>query len=53
MANMKLTAEERLNLITGLQIQVDQLKKETELLSGAIPPQDALEAPPAVWPVQV
>ena len=50
-ANKKLTAEERLNLISGLQIQFDKLKTENGLLSGAIPPQDALEAPPAAWPV--
>ena len=35
-ANMKLNAEERLNSISGLQIQFDKLKKETGLLSGAI-----------------
>ena len=50
--NKKLTAEERLNSISGLQIQFDKLKKETGLLSGAIPPQIALEAPPAARPVQ-
>ena len=51
-ANKKLTAEEQLNSISGLQIQFDKLKKETGLLSGTMPPQVALEAPPAVWPVQ-
>ena len=51
-ANKKLTAEERLNMITGLQIQFDKLKKETGLLSGAIPPQVALEAPPEARSVQ-
>ena len=35
-ANKKLNAEERLNSISGLQIQFDKLKKETGLLSGAI-----------------
>ena len=51
-ANKNLNAEERLNLIYGLQIQFDKLKKETELLSGAIQPQLAHEAPLVVWPVQ-
>ena len=35
-----------------MQIQFDKLKKETILLSGAIPPQVALEAAPAARPVQ-
>ena len=51
-ANKKLTAEERLHLISGLQIQFDKLKKETGLLSGAISHQVALEAPLAARPVQ-
>ena len=51
-ANKKLTAEEQLNSISGLQIQFDKLKKETELLSGTMPPQVAFEAPPAALPVQ-
>ena len=51
-ANNKLNAEERLNSISGLQIQFDKLKKETGLLSGAIQPQVALEAPQAARPVQ-
>ena len=51
-ANKILTAEVRLNSISGLQIQFDKLKKETGLLSGAIPFQVALEAPPAARPVQ-
>ena len=51
-ANKKLIAEERINSISGLQIQFDKLRKETKLLSGAIPLQVALEAPPAARPVQ-
>ena len=50
-ANKKLTAEEQLNSISGLQIQFDKLMKETGLLSGTMPPQFALEAPPAARPV--
>ena len=50
-ANKKLIAEERLNLISGLHIQFDKLKKKTGLLRGAIPTQVALEAPPAARPV--
>ena len=52
MAHKKLTAEKQLNSISGLQIQFDKLKKETGLLSGTMPPQVALEAPPAALPVQ-
>ena len=52
MANRKLTAEEQLNSISGLQIQFDKLKKETWLLSGTMPPQGAFEAPLAALPVQ-
>ena len=51
-ANKKLTAEEQLNSISGVQIQFDKLKKETGLFSGTIPPQVALEAPPAALPIQ-
>ena len=51
-ANKKLNVEERLNSISGLQIQFDKLKKETGLLSGAIQPQVAHEAPLAALPVQ-
>ena len=50
--NKKLNAEEQLNSISGLQIIFDKLKKETGLLSGSIPPQLALEVPPAARPVQ-
>ena len=50
--NKKLTAEEQLNSISGLQFQFDKLKKETGLLSGTMPPQVAFEAPPAALPVQ-
>ena len=48
----KLTAKERLNSISGLQIQFDKLKKETRLLSGAILLEVVLEALPAARPVQ-
>ena len=51
-ANKKLTAEERLNSIFGFLIQFDKLNKETRLLSGAIPSQVALDAPPVTRPVQ-
>ena len=51
-ANKKRTAEERLTSISGLQVQFDELKKETGLLSGAIPLQVVLEAQPAARPVQ-
>ena len=51
-ANNKLTVEERLNSISGLQIQFDKLEKETGLLSGVIPHQIALKTPPAPRPVQ-
>ena len=51
-ANKKLNAEELLNSISGLQIQFDKLKKETGLLSGAIKPQLAYEAPLAARPVE-
>ena len=51
-ANKKLNAEERLNSISGLQIQFDKLKKDTGLLRGAIQPQVVHEAPLAARPVQ-
>ena len=51
-ANIKLTAEERLNSISGLQILFDTLKIITGLLSGGIPPKVAFEAPPAARPVR-
>ena len=51
-AKKKLNAEERLNSISGLQIQFDKLKKETGLLSGAIQRQVANEKPLAARPVQ-
>ena len=50
--NKKLTAEERLNLISGFQVQFNKLMKETELLSGSIQPQVACEELPAAQPVQ-
>ena len=43
---------ERLNLISGLQIQFDKHKDETWLLSGAFQPQVAHETPLAAWPMQ-
>ena len=46
-ANKKLTAEERVNSISGLQIQFDLYKKETWYLSGAILYLVAIDAPPA------
>ena len=51
-ANKKLNAVEQLNSIFCLQIQFYKLKKDTGLLSGAIQPQVAHEAPFAAWPVQ-
>ena len=51
-ANKKLNAAERLNSISGLQIQFDKIKKETELLNVAIQPQVAYKAPLAARPVQ-
>ena len=41
MSRKNLFAEERLNLISGEQIQFDKLKKETGVLSGALPAQAA------------
>ena len=38
--------------MSGLQIQFDKLQKDTGLLSGAIQPQVAHEAPLAARPVQ-
>ena len=50
----KIFAEERMNMITGLQIFSDKLKKETGVLSGCLPAQ-AVPAPPppatAVLPI--
>ena len=37
MSRKNLSAEERLNLISGEQIQFDKLKKETGVLSGTLP----------------
>ena len=51
-ANKKPTVAQRLNSISGLQIQFDKLKKETGLLCGAIPLQVAFESPLAARPVQ-
>ena len=53
MARNKLTAEERINLISKLQIRFDQLRKETDVLCGALPAQTALEASPSPPPAEV
>ena len=49
MANTKLSSEERMNMISGLQIRFDKLNKETGVLSGALPVQ-AVPAPPLPAP---
>ena len=49
MERQKLTTEERMNLISELQIRFDKLKKETGVLSGALTAQVA-PAPPAPAP---
>ena len=49
MESKKLSAEERMNMISGLQIRFDKLKKETGVLSGALPVQ-AVPAPPLPAP---
>ena len=49
MASKKLSAEEWMNMISGLQIRFDNLKKETGVLSGALPVQ-AVPAPPLPAP---
>ena len=46
MARKKLSAEERLNLISDLQIRFNKLKKETGVLSGALLAQAAFAPPP-------
>ena len=46
MARKPLTAEERINLISELQIQFEKLKKTTGVLSGALQPQAAFATPP-------
>ena len=51
-ANNKLNAEKRLNSISGLHIQFGKLNKETGLLSSAIQPKVAHEAPLGARPVQ-
>ena len=53
MARKKLSEEQRLNMISGLQIRFDKLIKETRMLSGALPAQDVPAPPlpaPAVLP---
>ena len=46
MSRKNLSADERLNLISGEQIQFDKLKKETGVLSGTLPAQAATAPPP-------
>ena len=46
MSRKNLSAEERLNLISGEQIYFDKLKKETGVLSGTLPAQAAPAPPP-------
>ena len=41
MSRKNLSAKERLNLISGEQIQFDKLKKKTGVFSGALPVQAA------------
>ena len=53
MANRKLPAEERLNSISDMQIRLDQLKKETGVLSGAFPDRPALEPTVAAQQMQL
>ena len=53
MANRKLTAEERLNWISDMQIRFDKLKKDTGVLSGALPAMPALEPAPAAPQMQL
>ena len=53
MPRKNLSAEERLNIISSLQIRFDKLKKESGVLSGALPAQAASSLPlptPAVLP---
>ena len=53
MANNKLIVEERLNSIFNMQIRFDKLKKETGVLSGALPARPALEPPTAAPQMQL
>ena len=53
MSRKKLTAKERINMISGLQIRFYKLKKTTFVLSAALPAQAAPAQPspaPAVLP---
>ena len=53
MPRKNLSAEERLNMISALQIRFDKLKTETGVLSGALPAQVAPSPPlpaPSVQP---
>ena len=53
MANKTLTAEERLNSISDMQIRFDKLKKVTGVLIGALSARPALEPPPAAPQMQL
>ena len=53
MANKALTAEERLNSISDMQIRFDKLKKETGVLGGALPARPALEPLPVARQMQL
>ena len=53
MTNKTLTAEERLNTISDMQIRIDKLKVETGVLSGALPARPALDPPPAAPQMQL
>ena len=53
MARIKLTAEERISLISELQIRFEKLKKESGVSSGALPFQPAFIAPPSPPPAEV
>ena len=53
MTRNKLTAEERLNWISEHYIWFDKHKKQNGVLSGAMPAQAALEAPPSLPPAKV
>ena len=45
MARTNLSAEKRMNMIFSLQIRFDKLKRETKVLSGALPAQAVSEPP--------
>ena len=53
MANRKLTAEERVNSISDMQLRFDKLKKETGVLSSALSVRPAPEPSPAAPQMQL